>query len=107
MSSYLCRRNLDKIVSKMEQKKNNINRIHPLRMHFSMQVPTKDRSMCVAPGTIIETDTHTLICTETPLPPHCVDCDATRELCKIMRCMPYDRQDRKYVVFKSICSNNE
>lgn len=88
----------------MGQKKHNM-KSNPTRMHLVSQVPNKERSMCVAPGTFIETDTHIFLCTESPTPPHCKDCDATRELCRIMCCMPYDRRDDKYVQFKCVSEN--
>lgn len=88
----------------MEQKKINIKQGNPTRMHLEFQVPNKERTLCVAPGTIIETDTHTFLCTESPTPPHCAECDAPRELCRIMSCMPFDRPDRKYVQFKCVSS---
>lgn len=91
----------------MVQKKTNTNRDNPTRMHLIMQVPIKDRSMCVEPGTFIGTDSDIYMCTEASLPSHCVECDAPREFCKIMRCMPYDRPDRQYVIFKCVHSNNE
>lgn len=107
MSLYLCIRKLHKIVIKMEQKKINIKQVKPTRMHLELQLPNKERTLCVEPGTFIGTDTHIFVCTESPIQPHCVDCDAPRELCKIMCCMPKDRLDRKYVQFRCVSSNDE
>lgn len=91
----------------MEQKKININQGNPTRMHLELQVPNKERTLCVEPGTFIGTDTHIFLCTESQTPPHCVDCDAPRELCQIMCCMPIDRLDKKYVQFKCVSPKNE
>lgn len=85
----------------MKQKTHTM-KVTPTQMHLIVQVPNEERSLCVAPGTVIATDTHTFVCTESPTPPHCTGCGATRELCRIMNCMPFDRQDRKYVQFRCV-----
>lgn len=91
----------------MKQKKINNKQGNPTRMHLVIRVPNKERSLCVEPGTFIRTKTHIFVCTESPIPPHCVDCDAPRELCKIMCCLPIERRDRKFVQFRRVSSNNE
>lgn len=86
----------------MEQKKINLETVDSTRIHLVIEVPNKERSLSVVPGTFIRTDTHTFLCIESPTPPHCLDCDAPRDMCRIMCCMPFDRYDEKFIQFKCV-----
>lgn len=90
----------------MEQKKNTTEPGNSFpRFYWEIDAPIEERSICVSPGTFIKIDTLTFLCVESSIPPHCVGCDAPHELCQVMCCMPIDRRDRKYVLFKCVHDN--
>ena len=114
MSLYLCMRKFHKIVSKMEQKKNNIEPDNGTpTADLVIKAPIELRSLCVAVGTEIKTHGFTFLCVEqedfTPTlgdDEHyhalCAGCAAPWTLCQIMMCEANHRPDRLNVQFKVI-----
>lgn len=114
MSSYLCIRKFHKNVSKMEQKKINMELDNGTpTADLRIEVPYKYDSLCVAVGTKIKTQGFTFQCVEqeenTPTlhdgsHTHfsCMGCAATFTLCQIMRCEARQRPDGVNVQFKVI-----
>lgn len=114
MSLYLCIRKFHKIVSKMEQKKqqNNMKPAEPTAT-LEIEVPITLGRVCLPVGSIITYDCtryevvprlasssgDTLPDLDVPL---CLGCDATSYLCYLLGCCKGDRPDRDDVIFKAI-----